>query len=49
VRSHQSAFANLTKFNESEIKRLHGIGPHALKKLYRALMAKRKSFAKEKQ
>jgi hypothetical protein len=38
----------LTKFNEDEIKQLHGIGPNALNQLRRALRAKGLSFAKEK-
>jgi hypothetical protein len=36
----------LTKFSEAEIKRLHGIGPNALKQLRTALKAKGLSFAK---
>lgn len=36
----------LTKFSEAEIKRLHGIGPNALKQLRAALKAKGLSFAK---
>jgi hypothetical protein len=35
----------LTKFSEAEIKRLHGIGPNALKQLHSALTAKGLSFA----
>jgi len=38
----------LTKFSESEIKQLHGIGPNALVQLQRALAAKGLSFADEK-
>jgi hypothetical protein len=37
----------LTKFSESEIKELHGIGPNALKQLRRALKTEGKSFANE--
>jgi len=35
----------LTQFSETEIKQLHGIGPHALDQLRRALAAKGLSFA----
>jgi DNA-directed RNA polymerase alpha subunit len=35
----------LTQFSEAEIKRLHGIGPHAIEQLRRALAAKGLSFA----
>ena len=38
----------LTKFSESEIKQLHGIGPNALEQLRRALGAKSLSFAEGK-
>jgi hypothetical protein len=38
---------DLTKFSESQIKALHGIGPNALKQLRRAMKAKRFSFAKK--
>ena len=38
----------LTKFTETEIKQLHGVGPNALGKLHIALEAKRLSFAAEK-
>ena len=38
----------LTKFSEAEIKRLHGIGPNALKSLHRALAEKGLSFANKK-
>ncbi len=38
----------LTKVSETEIKRLHGIGPNALKQLRRALDAKGLSFGNEK-
>lgn len=38
----------LTKVSEKEIKRLHGIGPNALKQLSHALEAKGLSFADEK-
>ena len=36
----------LTKFSETEIKQLHGIGPNALKQLRSALKAKGLSFRK---
>jgi hypothetical protein len=35
----------LTKVSETELKRLHGIGPNAIKKLRLALDAKGLSFA----
>lgn len=35
----------LTKFSETEIKRLHGIGPNAVKQLRNALIDKGLSFA----
>jgi hypothetical protein len=35
----------LTKFSESEVKQLHGIGPNALAQLRRALRSKKLSFA----
>jgi hypothetical protein len=35
----------LTKVSEAEIKKLHGIGPNALKQLHAALAAKGLSFA----
>ena len=35
----------LTQFSEAEIKLLHGIGPHAIDQLRRALAAKGLSFA----
>ena len=38
----------LSRFSETEIKQLHGIGPNALKKLHLALAAKGLSFAAEK-
>jgi hypothetical protein len=38
----------LTKLSEAEVKQLHGIGPHALVQLRRALAAKGLSFAREK-
>src|SRR6185503_11141681 len=38
----------LTKFTETEIKQLHGVGPNALGKLHIALDAKGLSFAAEK-
>ena len=39
----------LTKFSETEIKQLHGVGPNALGKLRQALAAKGLSFAKGKE
>ena len=39
--------AQLSKFSESEIKELHGIGPNALITLRAALKAKGLSFAKK--
>jgi len=38
----------LTKFSETEIKQMHGIGPNALKQLRNALHARGLSFASEK-
>ena len=38
----------LTRFSETEIKRLHGIGPNAMKQLHEALGARGLSFAAEK-
>ena len=38
----------LTKFSEAEIKKLHGIGPNAIKQLHAALAAKGLSFAEKK-
>ena len=38
----------LTKFSEAEIKKLHGIGPNAIKQLREALAARGLSFAAEK-
>jgi hypothetical protein len=38
----------LTKFSETEIKQLHGIGPNALNQLRRALTVKGMSFADKK-
>lgn len=40
--------AQLSHFSEAEIKRLHGIGPNALKQLHEALAAKGLSFADKK-
>jgi len=37
----------LSKFSESEIKELHGIGPNALKALREAMQANGLSFAKK--
>jgi hypothetical protein len=38
---------DLTKFSESQIKALHGIGPNALKELRRAMKANGFPFAKK--
>ena len=38
----------LSKIRESEFKKLHGIGPNALKQLREALAAKELSFTEEK-
>jgi hypothetical protein len=38
----------LTKVSETELKRLHGIGPNAIKKLRLALDAQGLSFTNEK-
>jgi DNA-directed RNA polymerase alpha subunit len=38
----------LSKFSESEIKKLHGIGPNAIHELRKALSKKGLSFVKEK-
>jgi DNA-directed RNA polymerase alpha subunit len=38
----------LSKFSESEVKQLHGIGPNALQQLHQALRANGLSFANEK-
>lgn len=38
----------LTRVSEAEIRRLHGIGPNALKQLHQALNAKGLSFAEGK-
>lgn len=43
-----SRLEQLTRVREAEIKRLHGIGPNALKQLRSALNAKGLSFADEK-
>ena len=43
-----SSLEQLTNVSEAELKRLHGIGPNALKKLRLALDAKGLSFAGEK-
>jgi len=37
----------LTGFREAEIKKLHGIGPNAMKQLHEALAARGLSFAAE--
>ena len=38
----------LSKFSESEIKKLHGMGPNGIQQLRVALAAKGLSFAREK-
>jgi hypothetical protein len=38
----------LSKFSESDIKKLHGMGPNGINQLRIALTAKGLSFAKEK-
>jgi DNA-directed RNA polymerase alpha subunit len=38
----------LSRFTETEIKKLHGIGPNAINELRRALRKKGLSFVKEK-
>ena len=43
--AHIQNLKQLTKYSETEIKELHGIGPNALKELRRALAAKGLSFA----
>ncbi len=42
-----SRLEQLTQVSESELKKLHGIGPNALKQLRNALEAKGWSFAPE--
>ena len=37
----------LTKYKESEIKKLHGLGPSTIKALHAAMKARRLTFAKE--
>ncbi|MBN9389607.1 MAG: DNA-binding protein [Chloroflexi bacterium] len=39
---------DLTRFSETEIKQLHGIGPNALQKLKAALEEKGLSYAEKK-
>jgi DNA-directed RNA polymerase alpha subunit len=39
----------LSRFSETEIKQLHGIGPNALKQLHLALATQGLSFAAEKE
>jgi DNA repair protein RadC len=39
----------LSKFSETEIMQLHGIGPNAIKQLHEALAAKGLSFAENKE
>jgi predicted flap endonuclease-1-like 5' DNA nuclease len=41
------SFAQLTRFTEAEIKKLHGPGPNALQQLRQALTDKGLSFAGE--
>lgn len=36
---------DLSKFSQSEVKNLHGIGPNAITKLNSALLAKHMTFA----
>ena len=43
-----SRLEQLTKVTEAEIKKLHGVGPHAINKLRTALEAKGLSFANTK-
>ncbi len=43
-----SNLKQLTKFTESDIKELHGIGPNALSKLHSALAVQGLSFAQGK-
>ena len=38
----------ITKYKESEIKKLHGLGPSTIKSLHAALKAKGLAFANEK-
>jgi len=38
----------LTRLNEAEVKKLHGIGPNTLKQLHSALEAKGLAFAEGK-
>lgn len=40
--------AQLTKYTESDIKKLHGLGPSTIKALHVALKAKGLAFATEK-
>ncbi|MEP7287140.1 MAG: DNA-binding protein [Chloroflexota bacterium] len=44
-----SRLEQLTEVSEAEIKKLHGLGPHALKLLNNALSTKGLSFAAKKQ
>ena len=43
-----SRLEQLTEFSETEIKRLHGIGPNGIEKLRSALAVKKLSFAEGK-
>ena len=43
-----SRLEQLTRFHETEIAQLHGIGPNALRQLRRALAARGLAFAAEK-
>lgn len=48
TRARIQSLIQLTKFSETEIKKLHGIGPNAMKQLQEALAAKGYSFAEKK-
>jgi len=43
-----TSLTQLSKVSEAEVKKLHGIGPNAIKQLRRALSAKGLSFSGEK-
>ncbi len=43
-----SQLEQLTKLSEADLMQLHGIGPHAIEQLCRALAAKGLSFANTK-
>jgi hypothetical protein len=38
---------HFTKFTEAEVKKLHGMGPHAMKQILPALAARGLSFAEK--